>query len=46
MNTILTDPITVGSLIIAVIGLFIFQIIILFKIKMILQQISFYVESI
>lgn len=46
MNAILNDPTTVAVLIVAVFALFVFQVILLLKIKMILQQISFYIESI
>ncbi len=46
MSAILTNPTTMGIILGAVIFLFVFQIIILLRIRSILQQISFYIESI
>lgn len=46
MSSILNNPVTVGAILGAIILLFIFQVLVLLRIKNILQQISFYIESI
>lgn len=46
MNVFLDNPLAIGILFLALFGLFLFQVIILLRIKSILQQISFYIESI
>ena len=46
MNSLLTNPITVSVVVFSVVALFIIQLLLLLRIRNILQQISFYIESI
>lgn len=46
MNAFFNHPLTISILACSVLVLFIFQILLLFRIRKILQQVSFYIESI
>lgn len=46
MNIYLNDPVILGSIVGIILFLFIFQLVILFRIKTLFQQILFYMESV
>jgi len=46
MSSLLNDQITIGILLCMVIALFVFQVIVLLRIKNLLHQVSYYIESI